>query len=157
MIITIIAVLLFPSNLFFPFSYVNVIKPVSVNLRDYSAPYTDYKNLPSDLILKMRNSVLVSYFSSDVEWYVKKPDFALAYSMTGVGEDQISMVNQEGIRVDKYSGARVIESRPEGKYYLTADSFSESKLSVSQKAIHSRMIENCSVEYSASDLRIYEC
>ena len=157
MIVTIIAVLLFPSNLFFPYSYVNVIMPVSVNLRDYSAPYTDYKNLPSDLVLKMRNSVLVSYFSSDVEWYVKKPDFALAYSMTGIGEDQISMINQEGIRVDRYSGAKIIEDKPDGKYYLTADSFSVSKLSARQKALHDLIIENCSVAYDSSDLNIYLC
>ena len=157
MIVTIIAVLLFPSNLFFPFSYVNVIMPVSVNLRDYSAPYTDYKAVPSDLVLEMRGSTLISYFSSDVEWYVKKPDFALTYSMTGIGEDQISMINNYGERVDRYSGAKIIESRPDGKYYLSADSFSVSKLSARQKAIHSKLIENCSVEYSASDLKIYLC
>ena len=52
---------------------------------------------------------------------------------------------------------RVIESRPGGRYYLTADSFSVNKLSARQKAIHAELIENCSVEYDAGDLKIYAC
>ena len=51
----------------------------------------------------------------------------------------------------------MIETRPDRRYYLTADSFSVSKLSARQKAIHDKLIENCSVEYDAGDLKIYSC
>jgi len=157
-LIALIAVFIFPSNLFFPYTYVNVIKPVSTNLADYSAPYTNYKALPPDLIEQLRNSTLVSLFSSDVEWYIKKPDYVIPFSMNGIGDDQISY-NSTNRTVDRYSGADVLQPdqtipRP---FCITADSFSLSKLKPSQSSTFDKLIENCSIPYEAQDLKVYYC
>ena len=155
-LIVLIAVLLYPSNLFFP-NYVNVIKPVDYNLRDYSAPYTDYKSVPDDLIVNMRNSTLVSLFSADFEFYIKKPDLVVPFTMTGMGTDTISMNSSKGL-VDMYSGARIWQGEKISKpYYVTADSFSISKLKSFQSDKFNTLVENCSVSYNSYDLKIYYC
>ena len=170
MLVTIFLVLIIPSNLIFPYTYVNVITPVNYHFNDYSAPLTDYKNINGQVLaeLKSNNSTLISLFSSDVEWYIKKPDYVIPFSMDGRGNDQISINKTTEIGgllvyevVDTYSGARIIDyeniksiKRP---YYVTGDSFSLSKLKPTQKENFDKLVEDCSVIYDNSDLRIYEC
>ena len=177
LLIAIVAVLIFPSNLFFPYSYVNVIKPVDNNLGDYSAPFTDYKAVPENLVLEMRNSTLISLYSADVEFYIKKPNFVIPFTMTGQGDDQISMNKSlgkvskieplgkvpkigigmsEGEMVDRYSGALILKEKPQ-EFYLTADLFSVSKLKPYQKEAFNKLTENCSVKHNSRDLKIYYC
>lgn len=158
MIVLIIILLIIPSNLFFPQTFVNVIKPVDYNFNDYSAPATNYKIIPENVLDELRNSenVLISYFSSDIEWYVRKPDFVLPFSMDGRGEDQISMNSSKGL-VDRYSGALILKERPEDKYYLIGDSFSVSKLKDKQREFLEELTEGCEEIYDAEDLKIYRC
>ena len=155
-LVVLIAVLLYPSNLFFH-NYVNVIKPVDYNLRDYSAPYTDYKNIPSNLTDNMKNSTLISLFSSDVEFYIKKPDYVVSFSMTGKKDNDVSLNSSNGL-IDMYSGAKIWQDEEITKpYYVTADSFSISKLGPNQSNKFNILIGNCSVSYDARDLKIYYC
>jgi len=159
-IIAIIAVLLFPSNLFFPFSYVNIIKPVSSNLGDYSAPFTNYKAIPEDLVLKMKNSTIIGFFSSDLEWYIKKPNFVIPFTMTGVNPDEVSYVNSSNVTVDRYSGALILNETsdiPNRPYYVNADKFSTSRLTSHQKDVFDSSIEGCNLIYDARDLRVWGC
>lgn len=167
-LIAIIGLLLIPSNLVFPYTGVNIIKPISYNYFDYSAPETNYKQVPLDVKEKLINpeNTLVSIYSSDVYWYLKKPDYVIPFSMTGVREDEVSVnktVNgvKTDVRVDMYSGALILQEdqiatikRP---YYITADSFSANKLNEKQASIFNKTKENCNVIYSANDLRIFEC
>ncbi len=168
MLITIICVLIIPSNLIFPYTYVNVIKPINYNhaYSDFSTPETNYKAVPNEIMnkLKDRNNFLISLFSSDVEWNIRKPDYVIPFSMDGRGEDQISYnksVNgiQTGKVVDIYSGAQILdyENIPSKPYYVTADSFSVSKLKSPQNENFDNLVNGCEVAYSASDLKIYEC
>jgi hypothetical protein len=167
MIISIIILLVFPSNLFFPYSYVNILKPINYNLNDYSAPYTNYKLVPETLINEMKNTdnILISLFSLDVEYYIRKPDYVIPFSMDGMGEDQISFINKNKEVVDIYSGALILNYSDSAQitniksksYYVSADSFSLSKLKPIQKSNFNQLIENCSIEYSDSDLKIYSC
>jgi len=167
-ILLVLFLLVFPSNLVYPYTYVNVIKPTSSNhgYSDYSSPETNYKVLPEGLIIKLRdkNNNLVSLFSSDVEWYIRKPDYVIPFSMTGVGEDQISFNKTiNGVItaeiVDRYSGAPILINNTELKrpYYVTRDRFSYSKLKSGQRERFDKLVNGCEIAYSAEDLKVYEC
>ncbi|HLD54988.1 MAG TPA: glycosyltransferase family 39 protein [Candidatus Nanoarchaeia archaeon] len=154
-LVSIFILFLIPSNLFFLHTYVNMIKPVDYNFNDYSAPFTDYKNVPSELIDEMKKGILVSYFSSDVQWYIKKPDYVLPFSMNGIGEDSISWNCSIGV-CDRYSGALMLNEDLES-YYLVADLFSVSKLNDEQRLRYEGLIEGCSLVWEQVDLKIYHC
>jgi hypothetical protein len=159
MIIAILFVLLFPSNLFFPYTYVNVLIPVDSNFNDYSSPEVNFKDVPVELVRELTNNTLVCFFSSNGEWYIKKPDYVLPFSMDGIGEDEISMNNTEGIVVDRYSGALILEpkEKPQGTFYVIVDNFSASKLKPSQKENLEFLVEGCEKVYKAKDLVIWKC
>jgi hypothetical protein len=167
-ILFILFLLIFPSNLVFPHTYVNVIKPINYNFNDYSAPFTDYKAIPEEVMtqLKDKNNTLISLFSSDVEWYIRKPDYAIPFSMDGRGDDQISFNKivggeETGEIVDTYSGAPILTNKTElkGEYYVTQDSYSYSKLKLNQKERFDALVRNCSAIYESKteDLKIWAC
>ena len=156
MLIPLFFVILIPSNVFYDQTYVNMLTPVDYQFSDSSSPYTDYKNIPTELKEDIRNNTLISYFSLDVEWYLKKPDYVLPFSMNGIGNDQISRNCSAGL-CDVYSGALILKEIPNESYYLTADAFSVSKLDPEQREFLVDLTKNCSEEYSEVDLKIYYC
>jgi len=158
-LIALVALIVFPSNFVFPYTSVNILNPIDYSLLDSSAPVTNYKNLPPELLENLKNSdnLMISFFSSNVEWYVRKPDYVLPFSMDGRGRDQISMSNPDGNTVDRYSGSPILETVPEKPYYLLADSFSVSKLKPDQRERLNNLTENCEIPYSAVDLSVYHC
>jgi hypothetical protein len=159
-LIAVIALLIIPSNIVFAHTYVNVLKPIDYNYNDLSAPWTDYKSLPDSLKSElMSNITLISLFSSDVEWNIRKPDYVIPFSLTGQGYDHVSFINSTGDIVDRYSGARIINysDMPDRPYYVTADYFSFSKLKPSQGDNFGNLVANCSLEYSKRDLRVFYC
>lgn len=159
MLIPIFLLIIIPSNLFFPYTYTNIIKPVDYQFYDASAPYTDYKNIPLELKNQIvsKDSLLISYFSSDVKFYLRTPDFVVPFSLNGIGEDQVSYNNSKGEIVDMYSGAPILNEIPNKTYYLTADAFSVSKLKQDQKELYTNLTRGCAKEYSATDLIIWYC
>ena len=162
MLVPIFILLLVPSNLFFPFSYVNVIKPISYNYNDISAPETNYKLLPAGVLAELRsNTTLVSFFSADLAYYVRSPDYAIDFSMTGMENGTIA-TNFTGKWIDVYSGAKIlnISQKLAKPYNVVADSFSLNKLNPERSKEFSRFVENCSIAYDnggLGDLKIYEC
>jgi len=160
LLIAIIALLIIPSNIFFPLTYVNIIKPIDYNYNDPSAPWTDYKSLPDNLTVElMSNTTLISLFPSDVEWYLRKPDYVIPFTMTGQGNDQISFNSPGGEVVGRYSGAKIINysDMPERPYYVTADYFSFSKLKPSQREDFDKLVIGCEIKYEKTDLRVFSC
>lgn len=157
-LLLIIVLLVFPSNLVFPYTSVNILSPIDYSLYDSSAPTTDYKSLPSSLLIELRNpdNVLISYFSSDVEWNIRKPDYVLPFSMDGRGYDHISWNSSEGV-VDRYSGAPILDFVPEGDYYLIADRFSVSKLKSEQREFLEKLTQGCERAYEKNDLVVWKC
>ncbi len=157
-IIAIIAILILPSNIFFPYTSVNLLTPVDYSLYDFSAPTANYKNIPLSLTEKMKTHQhkLISYFSSDTEWYIRKPDYVLPFSMNGHGNDQISY-NKSGERVDRYSGAPILNFIPTHPYYLIADTFSTRKLKPNQRKFLNNLTKKCKIPYNHFDLKIYDC
>jgi hypothetical protein len=158
-LVVIAALLLFPSNIFFPHTSVNILKPIDYSLYDSSAPTTNYKNLPPELSSNLKNpdNILISYFSSDVEWNIRKPDYVLPFSMNGIGEDQISYNNSVGNQVDIYSGAQILDFIPEKPYYVLGDRFSVSKLKPTQRDFLKDLTLECEIPYENQDLRIHHC
>ena len=161
-ILVVIAVLvIFPSNIFFPHTSVNILKPIDYSLFDSSAPTTNYKDLPEELLIELKNpeNVLISYFSSDVEWSIRKPDYVLPFSMDGRGMDQISYNNSEEEVVDRYSGALILEEGTEldGPYYVLANDFSVSKLKPLQLDYLKELTFGCDISYESFDLVVYRC
>jgi hypothetical protein len=149
--------ILIPSNLFFPHTYINVFTPINYHFNDPSAPYTDYKILPEELKQEMIGSKLISYFASDVEFYIKKPDFVVPFGLNGLTPDQVSINNSQGQLVDRYSGALILQDIPEKPYFLTADRFSTSKLFPNQRQFLNQLTNNCTKAYSNHDLEIFKC
>jgi hypothetical protein len=157
MIIPLLLLILIPSNIFFTYNYSMMLLPINYQLNDYSAPYTDYKNLPEELKKEMINSKLISYFSADVEFYIKKPDFVVAFGLNGLTPDQISINNSKGQLVDRYSGSLILQEIPDKPYFLTADKFSVSKLFPEQRQFLKELTEDCEKAYSAIELEIWKC
>ncbi|MFA4953083.1 MAG: glycosyltransferase family 39 protein [Candidatus Pacearchaeota archaeon] len=151
-LIAIFLMLIIPSNLFFPHTYVTMIKPIDYNYNDYSAPEINLKEIPLSLMNNLKSDNLLSLFSPSIERYVKKPDYVFPFSMTGIGNDTISYKD-----VDIYSGAQIITKRPSGKYYVTGDYYSLNKLKPFQRENFNKIIEGCSVSYENKDLKIYWC
>jgi hypothetical protein len=145
--------------LFFPYTSVNILSPIDYSLHDSTAPVSDYKNIPEDLLVHMRSPdiLLISYFSSDVEWNIRKPDYVLPFSMDGRGYDHISTNNSEGEVVDRYSGALMLDFIPEESYYLTADRFSVSKLKPTQRDFFNLLTENCETSFEGNSFKVYYC
>jgi len=156
-LITIAILLIIPSNLFFPHTYVNMINPIDYNYNDYSAPEINLKEIPLELKKELISNKLLCLFSPSVERYIKKPDYVFPFSMTGIGNDDISYENELGEIVDVYSGAKISTQRPEGKYYVIGDYYSWSKLKPTQREEFDQIIKDCVVSYENKDLKIYLC
>ena len=159
MIPILVVLILLPSNLIFPYTYSNVIKPVDYQLNDITAPYTDYTLVPGSLIDELRENVtLISLFSLDVKHYVRTPDYVIPFSMNGLGDDQISYNSTNGV-VDRYSGAQIINysNIPKIPYNVIEDLFSSSKLTNEQREQFDLLLANCSLSYSNVDLKIWSC
>ena len=131
--------------------------PVDYNYNDYSSPEVNLKDIPNELIEDIEQNTLISFFSSNVEWYIRKPDYVLPFSMDGRGNDQISRELDDGRVVDVYSGALILNEKPEESYYLIADYFSVRKLKPAQRANLDDLVEGCGVEYENRDVKIYGC
>jgi len=150
--ISVFLLIIIPSNLFLTYNATNIILPIDNNFNDYSSPYTDYKNVN----LNLTEKPMITYFSSDFEWYFKKPDYVLPFSMNGLGHDQIS-INKSGELVDKYSGAKILIKKPEDGYYLFADGFSVSKLKKDQLEFHDNLTNGCDLIWDEVDLKVWDC
>ncbi|MFA5358133.1 MAG: glycosyltransferase family 39 protein [archaeon] len=154
-VIVILLVLLIPSNLFFPFNYVTMVKPTQGSFNDFSAPEIDVKNIPPELLseLKEPSSVIITHYSPPVEWYIKKPSFVLDFSMSGKSSSSIDVNG-----IDVYSGAPVLDSNSVSKpYYFIEQFFATSKLSSGRRALFQSIVSGCEKKFSNNDIVVYYC
>lgn len=135
------------SNIVFPYNYASVILPVRGSFNDYSAPVIDIKSIPLDLKESMINSTVGTFYPCFFEWYVKKPDFVVPYSMDGRN------INPKEIEV--YSGVKYTIQPPTGEYYFVKDYFSYFKFK--DKTLVDKFFSNCEKVYTNSTLEIYYC
>jgi hypothetical protein len=154
MIVPIAVLLMVPSNLVFPYTYVNVLKPVTNNFNDVTAPEINLRELPANIteILKDKENTVVVFFSPTFEWYIRKPDYVLPFSMNRLEEDSVSWNG-----VDRYSGAPMSNYTVERPFYLVADEFSTSKLAAWQREKVMEMMGGCKMEHEGRDFLVYAC
>lgn len=157
MYISLILIIIIPSNLIYPANYSNIILPIQYQLNDPSTPHTNYKIVPENLIEDMRDKTLVSYYSSDIMFYIKKPEYVLKHTLDGRIPDQVSFIDEKGILRDKYSGALIHNSCIKRPYYVNVDTFSYVKLNDKQRELHRHIINDCIIKYDRFDLKIYFC
>ena len=159
MLVPLAIILILQSNIFFPLTYVTLIKPSAATHNDASAPIIDYKNIPHSLSQELQRpeTQLMTLFSPPVTWYIKKPQYVFPFSLDGRGTDQVSYNATDGSVVDIYSGALIRTTRPKGEFYFLADSFSLSKLKPEQKERFEVIVADCSIVYGGRDVMVYRC
>jgi len=144
-----IVLVVLASNIVVSMTYTTVLAPIDYNLYDPTAPETDINEIPASLVEEMRASVVGAYFSPPVEWYIKKPDFVLGFTMNGIGNDSIS---RDG--VDVYSGAPMGLISP--PFFFVAETWAVDKLTDSQEE-ELALISACELRFETEKVAVYEC
>jgi hypothetical protein len=153
-------VIFFTSNLFNPFLYSSVLIPIQRNYNDFSAPEINYKDIPNELLLELKqeDSRIITLYSPHVEWYIKKPFLIIPFSMSGKGSNTISRYNPEiDKNVDVYSGQEFVVEKPIGKFFFIGDTFSLSKLKPFQITHLETIIDDCVELYKNNSIVIKKC
>jgi len=148
------------SNVFFPSSFGFVLAPPQENLKDISAPEISFAGIPVEVYedIMYSGAEIVSLYSPHVEWYLKKPDSVLPFSMNGTYAGEVSIkVNNE--LVDIYSGAPVIldlESKT-GRFFFIEEYFASSKLAFNDRVALDSIKKKCAFRYANDSIAIFEC
>ena len=139
--------LIFVSNIIFPYNYATIILPIKESFNDYSAPIIDIKNIPTELKEKMINNNVGTFYPAYFEWYVKKPDFVVPYSMSGR-----NIIVKE---IDDYTGVTYVKEPPNREYYFVKDYFSYYKFHDKNEA--NKFFNECDLSFKNSTLEIFYC
>jgi hypothetical protein len=160
LLIMFFVVIFFTSNLFNPFIYSTVLVPIQRNYNDFSAPEINYKDIPTELLLELKqeDSRIITLYSPHVEWYVKKPDLVVPFSMSGKGSNTINYYNKElDKNVDVYSGQEFVVDKPSFEFYFIGDNFSLSKLKPFQIEHLDTILDDCVELYKNNSIVIKKC
>jgi 4-amino-4-deoxy-L-arabinose transferase-like glycosyltransferase len=149
-LIALVFALIYPSNLFFQHNYNTVLSP-SINFYDYTAPSLDYKSINKSTLNLLQDSELLVFFSPGASWYIKKPDYVFPFSDSGLGN--YALYNNK----DYYTGANITQTKPQGKFMILEDSFSQQKLNSSEAQAYSLIKQNCSLIEQTQSLKVYSC
>jgi len=148
------------SNIFFPNSFGFALSPPQKNLDDISAPEISFAGIPADVYDEVMYSggEIVTFYSPHVEWYLRKPDHTIPFSLNGVFDDEIS-IEKNGRLIDIYSGAVVISELGGiyGKYFFIDEFFASSKLEFLEKVALDSVKKNCIFRFSNKSIAIFEC
>jgi len=143
--------IIYPSNLFFETNYLTVIKPHSISSYGTTEPMIDYKYLSEDTKEIIKLNSLVTLSTPGVEWYLKKPDYIIPFSLNGL-ETGYALHNG----LDAYTGAEVFNNQVK-EFIFLQDSFGYSKLGPSQREPVEAMKENCEIMEQSYTLQVYSC
>jgi len=150
-ILIIAAAIIYPSNIFFETNYLTVVIPQSTGSYGTTEPVIDYKSLSVETKNLILSKNLVTLSSPGVEWYLKKPDYIIPFSLSGL-ESGFALYNG----VDSYTGAPVFENQV-SEFIFLEDLFGYSKLGPVQVAPVEKMKENCNLIEQSNTLRVYHC
>ncbi|MEK6909111.1 MAG: glycosyltransferase family 39 protein [Nanoarchaeota archaeon] len=142
--------IIYPSNIFFSDNYLTVVKPQAINSYSTTEPVIDYKSLSENTKDVIRNNTLVTLSSPGVEWYLKKPDYIIPFSLNGL-ESGYALYNG----VDVYTGAEIWNNQT--NFIFLEDLFAYSKLGPTQIENLNQMKNNCSLIEQLRTLRAYSC
>jgi len=111
----------------------------------------DYKYLSEDTKEIIKLNSLVTLSTPGVEWYLKKPDYIIPFSLNGL-ETGYALHNG----LDAYTGAEVFNNQVK-EFIFLQDSFGYSKLGPSQREPVEAMKENCEIMEQSYTLQVYSC
>mgnify|MGYP001579916694 CR=1 FL=1 len=97
------------------------------------------------------NSEIVTLFTPGVEWYFKKPDYFIPFSLTGTSDNYVTEDKR-----DFYTNARVFNNQT-NDFILLQDSFGYSKLSSEKRLELNNMTANCEILETHYTLIVYRC
>ncbi len=142
---------IYPSNLFFDSNYLTVVKPQVISPYSTTEPIIDYKSLNTSTKELIRTNNLVALSSPGVEWYLKKPDYIIPFSLNGL-ESGYALYNG----VDIYTGAEIWNNQTKNFIFLE-DFFGYSKLGPNQRAPLEAMKKDCLLLEKSDTLNVYKC
>lgn len=143
--------IIYPSNIFFDTNYLTVVKPQAISSYSATEPVIDYKSLSESTKTLIMNNTLVTLSSPGVEWYLKKPDYIIPFSLNGL-ESGYALYNG----ADIYTGAEVWSNQTKNFIFLE-DFFGYSKLGPNQRAPLEAMKKDCLLLEESDTLNVYKC
>ncbi len=147
----VILAILYPSNLFFDYNYITVIKPEIISSYTSTEPVIDYESINQSTKQLILNNPLVVLSSPGVEWYLKKPDYIIPFSLNGL---ESGYALYKG--VDSYTGSTVWANQEKGFIFLE-DYFAYSKLGPSQREKIDKIKSNCYLIEENPSIKVYGC
>lgn len=150
-ILLVIAAIIYPSNLFFESNYLTIVQPQGIRASLTTEPVIDYKSLSQETKNIIQNNILVTLSSPGVEWYIKKPDYVIPFSLNGL---ETGYVLHQG--VDAYTGAEVWNNQT-NEFVFLEDIFGFSKFDPNQISTLDKIKENCTLIEQNPTLRAYYC
>jgi|SRR3989344_299327 len=153
-ILVLLLLVLYPSNLFFSSGNLTIIKPESLQTLSNTEPVLDYKSLSDSTKQDIIDSPLVVLSSPGVEWYLKKPDYVISFSLNGL-DSGFEVYNEK----DVYTGAELFNLKnPQiSQLILIEDAFGYAKLSSESREYLDSLKESCSLVEESSNVKVYSC
>lgn len=153
-IILLIFAVVYPSNLFFSYNSLTVIKPEIVQINTVSEPILDYKDLSSETQTKILNSQSVVLFTPSFAWYLKSPDYFIPFSLNGLDSGYALHDGK-----DSYTGALQFNfTNPQVKeFILVEDVFGYSKLTNERRKQLNLLKGKCELLEKTDLVKIYRC
>lgn len=150
-IFSILVLLIYPSNIFFHSNYLTVLKPQEINFYESTEPIINYKYLSDQTKSIIESNTVVTLSSPGIEWYLKKPDYIIPFSLNGL-DSGYAIYNQK----DAYTGADIFKNQVK-QFILIEDFFGYLKLSESEKSKLDNLKENCKLLEQSTTIMIYSC
>lgn len=153
-VIALVFILIYPSNLVYNDGFLTVIKPGIVETKSITEPVLDYKNINSDALdLIMENKVVVMS-TPGFYWYIKKPDYAIPFSLNGLANGFAIYDNK-----DVYSGASLFDlnNTDAGGFVFVEDYFGYSKLPSSVREKVDALKAGCKQVQQTDFLKVFDC
>jgi len=159
-LIVLVALIFAASNIFFPASFGFAIFPPQTNLEDSSAPIISFSGVPAVLYeeIKYSGTEIITLYSPPVEWYFKKPDRTIPFTLTGLHADETSILEGEKL-VDIYSGSTTINNLNEiyDSYFFIEEYFASSKLGFNDKVALDTIKKKCEFRFENKSIAIFYC
>jgi len=143
--------IIYPSNLFFQSNYLTVVKPQAITSYETTEPIIDYKSLSESTKNIIISSDIVTLSSPGVEWYLKKPEYVIPFSLNGL---ESGYALYEG--KDAYTGGEVFNNQTQN-FVLLEDYFGYSKLSNKELDNLNKIKAGCKIIEESNTLRVYSC
>lgn len=150
MIMVVLFAIVYPSNLFFNEGNMTVVVPTAIEMKGTTTPVMNYNGLSAETMGILKENKVVVIATPGFEWYIKKPEYAIPYSLSGLGDPAMD----NGL--DVYTGASEFNFNEKNFVYVE-DYFGYGKLNADVKARVDGMKENCNLIEKIEGLSVWRC